>query len=72
MKKAIIFDLYGTLIDIHTDEDNDLFWQQFGIYLSYFGIHYKDLKTTYKEAVSYFVEKETALYPDIELLSLTL
>jgi len=25
----IIFDLYGTLIDIHTDEENDLFWTRF-------------------------------------------
>ncbi|MCM1130335.1 MAG: HAD family hydrolase [Roseburia sp.] len=26
--KAILFDLYGTLIDIHTDEDSITFWKQ--------------------------------------------
>lgn len=68
MKKAIIFDLYGTLIDIHTDEDNDLFWQQFSLYLSYYGLNYEDLKAAYIKAVSYFKSLETATYPDIDLL----
>ena len=68
MKKAIIFDLYGTLIDIHTDEDNQLFWQQMNTYFGYFGVHYEDLKNAYEEAVKEFVMKESAEYPDIELL----
>ena len=25
--KSIMFDLYGTLIDIHTDEENNKFWK---------------------------------------------
>jgi putative hydrolase of the HAD superfamily len=29
MYKNIIFDLYGTLVDIHTDEQNPKFWQKF-------------------------------------------
>ena len=68
MKKAIVFDLYGTLIDIHTDEDNDLFWQQMTLYYGYFGAHFKDLKKSYKEAVEVYLKKESAQYPDIELL----
>jgi len=68
MKKAIIFDLYGTLIDIHTDEDNDLFWQQFSLYLSYFGVKYDNLKVAYIEAVKHFKSLEKAKYPDIDLL----
>jgi len=68
MKKAIIFDLYGTLIDIHTDEDNQLFWQQMNTYFGYFGVHYDNLKNAYEEAVKEFVKKETSDYPDIEIL----
>lgn len=68
MKKAIVFDLYGTLIDIHTDEDNDLFWQQMTLYYGYFGAHYENLRQKYAEAVEVFIEKEIAEYPDIELL----
>lgn len=68
MKKAIIFDLYGTLIDIHTDEDNPLFWQQMTLFYGYYGAHYEDLESAYKEAVKKAVDKEEAEYPDIEIL----
>ncbi len=68
MKKAIIFDLYGTLIDIHTDEDNDLFWSQMTLYFGYYGAHFKDLQAAYKEEVHKAIEKENATYPDIDIL----
>ncbi|WP_240843101.1 HAD family hydrolase [Acidaminobacter sp. JC074] len=68
MKKAIIFDLYGTLIDIHTDEDNPLFWQQMEIYFGYYGVFYDNLKEAYDQAVRYYLDKESADYPDIEIL----
>ena len=29
MEKAVLWDLYGTLIDIHTDEESDRVWQRF-------------------------------------------
>lgn len=29
-----LFDLYGTLVDIHTDEENDLMWQRMAILLA--------------------------------------
>ncbi len=31
--KNMIFDLYGTLVDVHTDEWSDAFWQRSGDYL---------------------------------------
>lgn len=68
MKKAIIFDLYGTLIDIHTDEDNPLFWQQMTLFYGYYGAHYEDLASAYQKAVKEAVDKEEAEYPDIEIL----
>lgn len=35
----LIFDLYGTLVDIHTDE-NDLVWEKTAIYFGFYGAHY--------------------------------
>lgn len=68
MKKAIIFDLYGTLIDIHTDEDNLLFWQQMTLYYGYFGAEYNDLKSAYEKAVKNAFAMEDKACPDIDIL----
>lgn len=35
----LIFDLYGTLVDIHTEEDA-LVWEKTALYFSYYGAHY--------------------------------
>lgn len=35
----LIFDLYGTLVDIHTDE-NDLVWEKTALYFGFYGAHY--------------------------------
>ena len=35
----LIFDLYGTLVDIHTDED-DTAWNKTAIYFGFYGAHY--------------------------------
>lgn len=35
----LIFDLYGTLLDIHTEEDN-LVWEKTALYFGYYGAHY--------------------------------
>lgn len=35
----LIFDLYGTLVDIHTEE-NDLVWEKTALYFGYYGAHY--------------------------------
>ena len=44
MYKNYIFDLYGTLIDINTDEWNDTLWKKLQILYAYHGARY-----TYKE-----------------------
>lgn len=68
MKKAIIFDLYGTLIDIHTDEDTALFWRQMTRLYGYYGAHYKDLKKDYLNTVNIIKDQVPFEYPDIEIL----
>ena len=35
----MIFDLYGTLVDIHTDE-NDTVWEKTAVYFGFYGAHY--------------------------------
>lgn len=46
--KAVLFDLYGTLIDIHTDEESNLFWRKFANKTKkYKKIDYLELKLEY-------------------------
>ena len=35
----LIFDLYGTLVDIHTEE-NEAVWEKTALYFGYYGAHY--------------------------------
>lgn len=48
--KNYIFDLYGTLIDIHTDEDRPLLWEKFSLILESYDVFYSplELKEAYK------------------------
>ena len=64
-----IFDLYGTLIDIETDEESESFWQDMCEYYNDFGTSYSpmELKRRYHE---YCNREEKALiedYPEIKL-----
>ena len=54
MYKNYIFDLYGTLIDINTDEWNDDLWKKMAILYGYKGAHYTydELKSEYLNLVS--------------------
>ena len=35
----LVFDLYGTLVDIHTEE-NDLVWEKTAFYFGFYGARY--------------------------------
>ncbi len=45
----LIFDLYGTLVDIHTEE-NDLVWEKTALYFGFYGAHFtgRSLKTAFQ------------------------
>ena len=75
-----IFDLYGTLIDIHTDEEQAGLWQDMAAYLQYqFGADYtaKGLRKKYleicaeeEEALSIHLKKTAGIdtkYPEIRI-----
>ena len=49
----LIFDLYGTLVDIHTEEDA-LVWEKTALYFGFYGAHYtgEELKTAFRAAMS--------------------
>lgn len=48
----LIFDLYGTLVDIHTEE-NDLVWEKTALFFGYYGAHFtpQALKSAFREAL---------------------
>ena len=49
----LVFDLYGTLVDIHTDE-NETVWEKTAVYFGFYGAHYTaaELKTAFCDAMS--------------------
>jgi len=48
----LVFDLYGTLVDIHTEEDN-LVWEKCALYFGFYDAHYtgEELKTAFRAAM---------------------
>lgn len=50
MYKNYIFDFYGTLVDIHTDEENIEVWKKLSLFYGYYGAAYTpyELKKEYK------------------------
>ena len=62
---SIMFDLYGTLIDIHTDEAPDLFWESFAEAVKeYKQYDYLELKKEYLSLCSKLEEEKE----EIEIL----
>ena len=65
----LIFDLYGTLVDIHTEE-NALVWEKTSLFFGYYGAHYtpEELYAAFSRAMSARQAKEGQNYecfPDI-------
>ena len=48
----LVFDLYGTLVDINTEED-DLVWEKTAFYFGFYGAHYTgvELKSAFQTAM---------------------
>ena len=49
MYSHYLFDLYGTLVDIHTDEEKSALWEKLSIFYGYYGASYtpEELKDRY-------------------------
>ena len=53
MYTDLIFDLYGTLVDIHTEESRDV-WEKTALYFGYYGANYtvSELMTAFEQDLS--------------------
>lgn len=53
MYTDLVFDLYGTLVDIHTEE-NDLVWEKTALYFGFYGapVTGPDLKKAFQQAIA--------------------
>ena len=49
-----LFDLYGTLVDIHTDEQHSEVWERLAVFYGYYGAKYKaeELEKSYFEIIN--------------------
>jgi len=70
MYKNYIFDLYGTLIDIKTDEVKDELWEKMSIFYSFYGANYDpdDFKAKYYK----FITKMTEVTGDPDIVEIDL
>ena len=71
MYKSYIFDLYGTLIDIRTDEWSDTFWNRFACWLTEQGMPYsmQEVRKLYEAEVKKLVEQPSEYdCPEIDIL----
>ena len=51
--RDLVFDLYGTLVDIHTEETREV-WEKTALYFGYYGAHYtaETLKAAFEKEIS--------------------
>jgi putative hydrolase of the HAD superfamily len=69
MKKGIFFDLYGTLIDILTDEVDPWVYSTLSRYLSYRDIKIapKELKKNYFDDIQTQLKQSNETYPEVDV-----
>ena len=60
-----VFDLYGTLVDIHTEEGQPSFWRSCSRYLGMQGVHYEPgvLRQKYEQGVKALEEQKRLELP---------
>ena len=63
--QVYVFDLYGTLVDIHTDENDMQVWEKLSLFFGYYNAYYEaeELKNAYGRLVS---QKEQLLKSTLE------
>ncbi len=65
-ERHAVFDLYGTLVDIHTNEEQKNFWKKLAKFLRRHGVHYeyKELKREYAGLCKKYSGLLQEKYPD--------
>jgi putative hydrolase of the HAD superfamily len=69
VKKTIFFDLYGTLIDITTDEHDPFIYSVLSRYLSYHSVKIgpEELKGVYFEEIEQHLRQSKELHPEVDV-----
>lgn len=70
MYKNYFFDLYGTLLDVETNEESEFVWEKMALYLGYYGAHYDayELQNKYKKAVAKMLNSNTQYnHPELDM-----
>ncbi len=72
MIRAVLFDLYGTLIDIETAEGDPVVYEELAKFLSYRGIYISAdwLHDTYKKELSRAIQASPEKYPEPHIKSI--
>lgn len=67
--KNYIFDLYGTLVDIHTEEDAALLWEKMTFLYGFYGAAYtpEELKKRFREMVAGKEADTHEAFPEIRI-----
>lgn len=62
MMEICIFDLYGTLVDIHTDEEKEELWEKLSLFYRYYGADYEpeELQTAFQNTVRVMAQEREA------------
>ncbi|MAT42182.1 MAG: hypothetical protein CL609_07560 [Anaerolineaceae bacterium] len=68
--KAVVFDVYKTLIDIESDEQNIETYEFISSWLSYKGLHIEpeDLRRKYRQIAKQEILANNETYPDIDIV----
>jgi len=72
MFKNYIFDLYGTLIDIRTDEESDALWEKMVMIYGYKKCHYSvfEIRRHYQELCAREKARVRKNFPSVQMLTL--
>jgi len=70
--RAILFDFYGTLVDVHTDEQPLAPWQVLASWLSYRSGKFDAcvLRQTYFDAAQRRLDESTEEHPDVDVVAI--
>ena len=70
--RAILFDFYGTLVDVHTDEHPHAPWQVLASWLAYRNATFDAgvLRQTYLDAAQRTLDESTEAHPDVDVVTI--
>jgi putative hydrolase of the HAD superfamily len=72
MTKAILFDLYGTLIDIKTDEHDPYVYEILSRYLGYHSVNIApdEMKRAYFEGIQHYLDQSKEVHPEVDVYNI--